>query len=33
VQNDSETADENVPNAFGVQGFAEREKVFEFRCA
>jgi hypothetical protein len=29
----SEAADEDVPNAFGVQRLAEREEVFELRCA
>jgi hypothetical protein len=33
VEDDREAADQNVPNAFGVQGFAEREEVFELRCA
>jgi hypothetical protein len=33
VKNDGEAADENVPNVFRVQRFAECEEVFELRCA
>jgi hypothetical protein len=30
---DREAADEDVPDAFGVQRLTEREEVFELRCA
>ncbi len=33
VEDDGKAADEDVANAFRVQRFAEREEVFELRCA
>ena len=33
VKDDCKAADECVPNTLRVQRFAEREEVFEFRCA
>jgi hypothetical protein len=33
MKNDREATDQDVANAFGVQRFAEREEVFELRCA
>jgi hypothetical protein len=33
MENDREAADQNVPNALCVQRLAEREEVFELRCA
>ena len=33
VQNDREAADQDVADSFRVEGTAEGEEVFEFRCA
>ena len=33
MKNHGKSADENVPDAFVVQRFAERDEVFEFRRA
>ncbi len=33
IEDDCKTTDQDLPNAFGIQGFAEREEVFELRCA
>ncbi|HEX7678012.1 MAG TPA: hypothetical protein VF713_07810 [Thermoanaerobaculia bacterium] len=33
VEDDREAADQDVPDVFRVQRFAEREEVFELRCA
>jgi hypothetical protein len=33
MEDDCKATDQDVPNAFRIQGFAEREEVFELRCA
>jgi hypothetical protein len=33
VEDHREAADQDVPDTFRVQRFAEREEVFELRCA